>query len=314
MRPVLFGIVLGVGGLANSWRAAARLWDLPGAVADVLALAAVAIWFGLLTAYLWHWLRHPAEALAGIRHPAQGLLAALVPVATLIASVALNPFAPSLARIIYLAGLAGVVGFAVWGVGRLWQGGRADEDTTAVLYMPTVGGGLVAALASAAFGEGDAGWLFFGLGLLSFLAMESVIIKRLIGRTLPPDQRATLGVHIAPAAVASAALSSLGGQPGAVPAAEMLLGYGLFQALVLIRLIPWLSAQPFGPSAWAYTFGVSALPLAAIRLVEHGAGAPLTHLAPVLFVAANLIIGGIALRSAWRLATMLLTPAPFKPS
>ncbi|WP_204323110.1 hypothetical protein, partial [Streptococcus pneumoniae] len=78
---------------------------------------------------------------------------------------------------------------------------------------------------------------------------------------------------------------------------------------VLLRLTPWLREQPFGPSAWAYTFGISALPLAALRLVERGVGAPVTILAPLLFVAANLIIGWIALRTAWNLGAKL-RPSP----
>jgi len=37
----------------------------------------------------------------------------------------------------------------------------------------------------------------------------------------------------------------------------MLLGYGLFQAL-LLRLLPWIVRQPFAPSCWAFTFDLSA--------------------------------------------------------
>ncbi|QCI66693.1 dicarboxylate transporter/tellurite-resistance protein TehA [Phreatobacter stygius] len=313
MRPMLFGMVLGIGGLGNGWRVAARLWGAPAFIGETLAIAAAVIWLGLAIAYVRLWLTDPEAALADVMHPAQGMLASLIPVSTLIASLALAPHLPNLAWLMFLAGLAGVLGFAVWGIGALWQGGRVVEDTTPVLYMPTVGGSLVAALAAGSFGQADTGWLFFGLGLLSFLAMEPVIIKRLLLTTLPPGQRATLGVHMAPAAVASVALMALTDQPGSTPLALMLFGYGCFQALVLLRLAPWLREQPFGQAAWAYTFGISALPLAALRLVERGAGAPVTALAPLLFLAANLIIGWIALRTLWALMARLGTfrgPAP----
>lgn len=307
MRPMLFGMVLGIGGLGNGWRVATRLWGAPAFIGEVLAIAAALIWLGLAIAYARRWVTAPGAALADVMHPAQGMLASLIPVSTLIASMALAPHLPVIAWLLFLAGLAGVLGFAVWSIGALWQGGRVVEDTTPVLYMPTVGGGLVAALAAGTFGQQDTGWLFFGLGLLSFLAMEPVIIKRLLLATLPSGQRATLGVHIAPAAVGSVALMALTDQPGATPLALMLFGYACFQALVLLRLTPWLREQPFGPSAWAYTFGISALPLAALRLVERGAGAPVTVLAPLLFLAANLIIGWIALRTLWNLGTQLRT-------
>lgn len=301
MRPVMFAMVLGIGGLANGWRAAAQIWAVPSWIGEALASLAVAIWLGLLVAYAKHWLAAPREALADMQHPAQGMLASLLPVATLIASLALRPHLPATAWIMALSGLAGVLAFAVWAIGGLWQDGRAAADTTAVFYMPTVGGGLVAALAAASFGATETGWLFFGLGLMSFLAMESVVIARMIQTPLPADRRATLGVHMAPPAVASVALMALTDDARFTPFALMLFGYGCFQALVLLRLAPWLRQQAFGPTAWAYTFGISALPLAAVRLVERGAGAPVSLLAPALFAAANLIIGWIALRSLWSL-------------
>ncbi|MCZ0738676.1 dicarboxylate transporter/tellurite-resistance protein TehA [Phreatobacter sp. AB_2022a] len=301
MRPLMFAMVLGIGGLANGWRAAARLWAVPAAIGEAFAGAAVLLWLGLVLAYAKHWLADPRAALADMEHPAQGMLASLLPVATLIASLALRPHLPMTAWIMALAGLAGIVAFAAWAIGGLWQDGRTAADTTPVFYMPTVGGGLVAALAAGSFGAVDTGWLFFGLGLFSFLAMESVVIARMIQAPLPVDRRATLGVHMAPPAVASVALMALTDDAGLLPFALMLFGYGCFQALVLLRLAPWLRQQAFGPTAWAYTFGISALPLAAIRLVERGAGAPVTLLAPALFVAANLIIGWIALRTLWSL-------------
>src|SRR4051794_14085219 len=39
-----FGMVLGLGGLGNGWRAAARVWNVPDLVGEVLSLSAVAVW------------------------------------------------------------------------------------------------------------------------------------------------------------------------------------------------------------------------------------------------------------------------------
>jgi tellurite resistance protein len=91
----------------------------------------------------------------------------------------------------------------------------------------------------------------------------------------------------------------------------MLFGYALLQALVMLRLVPWLRQQPFSPAAWAYTFGVSALPLAALRFVERGQTGPITFLSILLFVGANLVIGWIALRTVrLALAGKLLPTGP----
>lgn len=304
MRPLFFGSVLGIGGLANGWRVATRLWGAPAAIGETLAIIAFALWLIWCGLYAAKWLLHTAAAREDLRHPVQALLAALVPVTTLIASLAIGPHLPALSWFIFVLGASGVVLYAAWSIGGLWQGGRDVLHTTAILYMPTVGGGFVAALACGWFGHFTAGWMFFGFGLLSWMSMESVLLTRLFTNRLPVEMRSTMGVHLAPPAVACVAYMSL--EPGpADHAALMLFGYGCFLALVMIRLVPWLREQTFGPGAWAYTFGISALPLAALRLVEKGAGEPVTWMAVPMFIAANLIIGWIALRSLVLIARVL---------
>lgn len=302
-KPVFFGAVLGIGGLANGWRAASRLWGVPAEIGETLAYAAFALWAVLITLYALKWLRHPAAAREEVQHPVQALVAALIPVTTMIASLAIAPHAPVLGWWLYLAGALGMLAYAVWSIGGLWLGGRDPAAITPILYLPIVGGGFVAALASANFGAPDAAWMFFGMGLFSWLGLESVMLTRLFTLKLPVELRATLGIHLAPAAVGSVAFSSVSPMIGGTNHVALLLfGYGLFLALIMLRLLPFLREQGFGPGAWSYTFGVSALPLAAMRLVEQGAGAPVVQLALPLFVAANLIIGWIAVRSLMLLA------------
>ena len=89
---------------------------------------------------------------------------------------------------------------------------------------------------------------------------------------------------------------------------QMLFGYALLQTLVMLRLVPWLRQQPFSPAAWAYTFGVSALPLAALRFAERGQTGPISSLAIPLFIGANLVIGWIALRTVRLAITGKLLP------
>ena len=85
----------------------------------------------------------------------------------------------------------------------------------------------------------------------------------------------------------------------------MLFGYALLQGLVMLRLVPWLRGQAFSHRSWAYTFGIAALPLAALRFVELGQTGPIAALALPLFVGANLAVGWIALRTVLLGAAML---------
>lgn len=311
----LFAMVLGIGGLGNGWRTAARIWGAPAAIGDALSILAVAVWALVAVLYAGKWLLARDAAVAELRHPIQGFFVALAPIATTIASLGLAPLAPGPAQILAAAGIAGQVAFSAFGVGSLWRGGRPAETNTPVLYLPTVGGCFVSAMALGTFGHADWGVLFFGAGLISWLVLEGMMIQRLLTQPpLPVPLRATLGIHLAPPAVGCVAyLSVTAGEPDRL--AQALFGYALLQAAVGLRLLPWLREQPFGAGYWAYTFGVSALPLAALRSIEHGGNGPAALLALPLFAAANLIIGAILAGTVVQLArgTLIPRPVPQKP-
>ncbi|MCA0405365.1 MAG: dicarboxylate transporter/tellurite-resistance protein TehA [Proteobacteria bacterium] len=291
-----FGMVLGLGGLGNAWRAASRVWGMPTLVGEVLSLLAALIWLVWMVFYVLKWISAREDALNELRHPVQAFLVVLVPIATLIASMAIAPHLHTVALIMFALGMAGQVAFSVWSVGELWQGGRHTEATTPSLYTPTVGGCYVSAIACGTFGYPEAGLLFFGAGFLSMVVLESVVLQRLMTHALPPNLRATMGLHLATPVVGSAAyLAVSDGPPDRF--VQMLFGYAMLQTLVMLRLVPWLREQAFTPAAWAYTFGISAMPVAALRFVERGQHGPIAMLSLPLFVVANVIIGWIALRT-----------------
>jgi tellurite resistance protein len=63
---------------------------------------------------------------------------------------------------------------------------------------------------------------------------------------------------------------------------------------VLLRLLPWIRQQPFAPSYWAFTFGATALASAPLVMVERGTTGAVASIAPYIFVAANIVVGLIA--------------------
>ncbi|OYU50506.1 MAG: dicarboxylate transporter/tellurite-resistance protein TehA [Rhizobiales bacterium PAR1] len=291
-----FGMVLGLGGLGNGWRSATHLWGAPAVIGEALSLIAAAIWLLWLLLYAWKWAAARKEAIAELHHPVQAFFVVLVPIATMIASMAVLPYLPNVATAMFTLGVASQMAFTVWVMGTVWQGGRHVDATTPTLYTPAVGGSFVSAIACGTFGYAEAGLLFFGAGFLSLVVLESIVLHRLLTHTLPPNLRPTMGLHLATPAVGSVAyLAVTSGPPDRF--VQMLFGYALLQALVMLRLVPWLREQPFTPAAWAYTFGVSALPLAALRFVERGQSGPIATLSGLIFLIANLIIGWIALRT-----------------
>ena len=304
-----FGIAVGALAFANLWRVAIRVWHLPTIAGDVLSVAALAVWVVVLLAYGHKWLTHAAEARAEMQHPVQSSFAALGPVSSLLAAQILQTYAHSVALALFGVAVVAQLVLGVYLHGRLWQGGRKPELITAAIYLPTVASSFVAGTAAAAFGFHQLGGLFFGAGVLSWLAIESMILHRAaVHEALPEALRPILGIQLAPPVVGGVTYLSLSsGTPDLI--ALMLLGYGLYQALMLLRLLPWIRQQAFGPGYWAFSFGVAALPTMAIRMVERGATGPLEWIAPVLFIAANVVIGILMVKTLGLLVRGKLIPA-----
>jgi tellurite resistance protein len=289
-----FGMVLGLAGLGYSWRAGHQVWSLPTVVGEALMVAATLVWAITLVLYALKWIASPAEARSELAHPVQCCFVGLVGVSTMLIAGAALPYSRLAAEILFALGFAWTLAFAVWRTGALWGGGRDHAATTAVLYLPTVAGSFVTATMAAALGYPDWGQLAFGAGLFSWLAVESVLLHRLyIGEELPALLRPTLGIQLAPPTVGAIAYVSVtSGTPDWL--AHALIGYGLLQALVLLRLLPWIMRQPFAPSYWAFTFGASALATAPLGLIVRGDTGAMVTIAPYLFAAANIVIGLIA--------------------
>jgi tellurite resistance protein len=285
-----FGMVLGLLGLGTSWRAASAVWGAPRLIGELILLAGVLVWLTVLLLYIAKWFIAPKAAQAEADHPVQGLFIGLAGVATTLASSAILPYSRPLAEVLFVVGSLFTVGFAVWRTGELWKGERDPNLTTPVLYLPTVAGGFVTAIAAVALGHQELGQLAFGAALLSWLAIESVLLQRLfVGSSLPPALRPALGIQLAPPAVGGvAAISIIGDGSNLVPLA--MFGYALLQALVLLRLLSWIREQPFNASYWGFSFGATAVATLSLRLIEYSHSSIAVYVAPILFIAANVVM------------------------
>lgn len=290
----MFGIVLGLAGLGGCWRLAHRAWGLPAAIGEIILGLAVIIWALLILLYAGKWLTAPEEARAELGHPVQCCFVGLIGVATMLTGNALLPYARPLTFVLFAAGLVFTLGFALWRTGLLWQGEREAADTTAVLYLPAVAGSFVAATSAGGLGLPGWGSLLFGVGFFSWLAIESVLLHRLYtGPRMAVALRPTLGIQLAPPVVGAVAyLAVTPGLPTTL--VHGLLGYGIFLALLLLRLTPWIREQPFAPSYWAFSFGGTALAATPLIMLLHGDNGAIAVVAPILFVAANILVAVLA--------------------
>lgn len=285
-----FGIVLGIIGLGFSWRFAATIWPATLLPADGLIILAMVIWALLMLAFISRMFRHGASVLEEITHPLKSSFVSLAPATSMLVAIGLAPWLHTMALGLFLIAVVAQLTYSAWQTAGLWRGQHPKEATTPGLYLPTVANNFISAMACGAFGFNDVGMLFLGAGLFSWLSLEPAILSRMRNLDeMSPAVRTSLGIQMAPAFVAcSAWLSVNGGQADVF--AKLLFGYGLLQMLFMIRLIPWYSSQPFNPSFWSFSFGVASLATTSIRLGHGTPGGALYWMSFPLFIAANLVI------------------------
>jgi tellurite resistance protein len=306
-----FGIPFGLSGLGEFWAFVARFHDAPRAVSDVILLVSAATWLLVVLAYLSHVVNEPATFRTDLLDPVAAPFASLAVITPiLLSAVGLFPHAESAARTLVDAFVCLLVLLGGWFTGQ-WIYGSMDLDKFHPGYfLPTVAGGLVASASAAAVGQHRLAEVMFGLGLICWIVLGSIILGRLLFRPmLPPALQPTLAIEVAPAAVASLAWFELHGERIDVVIAG-LAGYGVLMAVAQLRLVPMYSRLPFMPSTWAFTFSWAAVATAVLVWLQ------ITHVADHLFwqyadaVLISLLIGGIFARTvlaAWR---RQLLPAP----
>lgn len=308
-----FGMVLGLCGLSNAWRAGEQTWHLPGWISEAILAVATVIWVLLVILLFVKAVAARARLLEEIAHPVQCCFFGLAGVSTMLIAGGALPYSHVLSWALFIVGAVFTLAFGIWRTGGLWHGERDHATTTAVLYLPTVAGSFVTATVIAALGHPDWGQLAFGAGLFSWLAMESVLLHRLlIGPQMPAALRPSIGVQLAPAPVGAVAyLSVAGGEPDVF--VHALVGYGVLQLLILARLSPWLREAGPVMGFWAFSFGATSIATASVRLVGRGDAGAIAGIAPILFFVANVFLSGLAIMTVRLLASGRLYPAVPKP-
>ncbi|WP_391487372.1 dicarboxylate transporter/tellurite-resistance protein TehA [Leclercia tamurae] len=292
-----YGMVLGTIGMGFAWRYASTLWPVSRWPGEILVTLAMVMWLLLTAAFLSRAIRFPRSVLAEMRHPVMSSFVSLFPATTMLVAIGFVPWYRPLALTLFTVGVVVQLSYAAWQSAGLWRGKHPEEATTPGLYLPTVANNFISAMACGALGFHDAGLVFLGAGVFSWLSLEPVILQRLRSAgELPSAMRTSLGIQLAPALVAcSAWLSVNGGEADTF--AKMLFGYGLLQLLFTLRLMPWYLSQPFNTSFWSFSFGVSALATTGLHLGQSSPSGFFHAIAIPLFIFTNAIIALLLVRT-----------------
>jgi tellurite resistance protein len=302
-----FSMALGLAGLAAAWRAAVRAYGASPWIADALLAVSAALWIALLAAQVVKAAAAPGRLRSELEHPVEGSLAALAPASLLLLAAGLSVHFRQLAAVLFWVGAAGQLALGVWVVGRWFTTAVEPRLVTPALYLPSAAGSFLAAVAAAAVGSADVGWLFFGAGLVAWLLVGATLLGRYLSAgELPPALRPLLGIELAPPALGLLAWQALDGAGPDAPS-RTLLGFSLFVALVLLRLAGRLRGA-FTPALWSFGFPLAALSTATLRLAAAAPASAGASLALPLFVVANGVIAVIAFRTAVALSRGELLP------
>ena len=261
-----FGIAVGILSFGLLWRHATGELQLPMASAVAIQSAAVLVWMAICVLCVERHLERPEILQAEMQSPAGRHLLALFPLSTLLAALTLLPYSPAWGeRVLCVAvGIQLVLGVRLFG--SVWKGQAQRGTLNASVYLPVVSLNLVSAMACSALNLHEFAFAFFGAGMFAWLAIESMILNRAAELPgLPESERPLLGIQIAPPAVAGMSyLTISGGVPDTF--VYMLWGYALYQALLAIRLLPWILKQKFTPAYWAFSFGGMSLATLTLKL------------------------------------------------
>jgi tellurite resistance protein len=309
-----FGIVLGLVGMGNCWRLASKVWQLPKEIGEYTLLLAGIVWAILIFFYISKLLWARNEAIAELKHPIQCNFIGLTGVATLLMAVAIKPYHYNAAMVFYIIGSVVQLCYGIYITRSLWKGENDPNMITPALYLPSVAGNFVSAYISGVMDHHTMGFIFLGVGLFSWLNLESIITNSLNHRgSMPLPIRPTLGIMLAPPAVGCVAyLSNTNGTPDIF--AKALLGYAIFQFLKLLSVFPWVSKQPFTAGYWAFSFGVTALAGASVSFVTRGVVGNFEWLSISLFIFANIVILILVVKTLILPVQGKLLPQPIKAS
>jgi len=309
--PNLFGIAFGLSGLGEAWQAAGPVLGAPGAVADAIYILAAGVWLVLVAVYA---AQGPRRMLADLRDPVLTPFASLAAITPMILAAALATADFTAGRIMVIIFLAVTIALGGWLTGQ-WIAGDLDVDSLHPgYYLPTVAGGLVGADAAAQVHLHALAEASFGIGILCWVMVGSLLLNRLFFRPmLPPPLVPTLAIEFAPPVVAGVACFTLtGGAVNFIAAAFG--GYAVLMAVVQLRFVPLYARLRFSPGFWSFTFAYAAGATDALLWITATRPAGARAYAVVVITLITVLIAAIAARTVVAAFSGQLFPQPPPPA
>lgn len=302
----IFAIPVGLFGLVAAWRRAAA-FDLTAAddVSELLFYPTLAIWVISALLYLLKCKRHGSAVFAEFLHPVQGSLQSLIPLSALLAVTLLQQPDQGIWLLACIGALVINGLIAARTIYLLATGQLPRNAVTPALYLPVVGGFLVGAMALAVLHYEDWAALLFGTGVSGWAILEVRVLGQLFEGPMPEPLRATIGIELAPPAVATLAAATVWPD---LPAQAVMIGIGLalLPFVSVFARYHWWSRIPFAIGFWSFSFPLAAFASVVLE-AGHRGGWP-TWIGMLALLAATAVIAWLLVRTAILLARGQLIP------
>ena len=293
--PNLFGVPLGLAGLATAWHAAGTKLGTPAAVPDAIYILAAIVLLALACLYA---AQGPRRALADLRDPVQAPFLAVPTITAMMLGAALASVSFAAGRVLVVIFLAVTIAIAAW-LGGQWIAGDLEQASVHPgYYLPSVAGGFVGAITLSQVRLHGLAEAAFGVGLVSWVVLGSVVLGRLItANRLPAALQPVTAIELAPPALAGVAWFALAAGRGTSVIAYAVGGYLVLMALVQVRLIAVYRKLRFAPGFWAFTFSYAIAITCALEWIARTNPPGATGYAIAAIAAITLFIGAIAART-----------------
>lgn len=284
----MFSIVMGLSGLSIAWQKALGasfpvITTFSSILATTVMLLVSALYFLKIT-------RYPNAVIAETKHPIKINFFAAFSISLLLLSVVWHRF-ESLSYVLW--GLGAVVQLSLTLlVMHSWihHDHYRLEHANPSWFIPVVGN-IIAPITGAKLGFIEISWFFFGVGIVFWLVLLTIIINRLIfHEALPARFKPMLFILLAPPSIGFVSYSSL--VPELTDFSRILISVALFTAILLALNINQFRKSGFYLSSWAYSFPVAAFNVALFRYAE-------LTLSPIGFYIGVALLGGLTLLVLW---------------
>lgn len=263
----LFSSVMGVSGVAISFRLVESLWASSFIVSTVLTGLATLMFMINAIILIYRCVYHFEEVKQDYEHPLKMNFFGAISISLLLLAVLYYHFNEALSLYVWIAGAMFQVALTLKVLTTLiWERTLEVPQFNAAWIIPIVGN-IVVPLAGSYHVDPFINWIFYSIGIAFSIFYFTIFMFRMFFYPTPPAKlRPTLFILLAPPAIGFVSYIKLTGEIDAF--AYILYGVAFYIGLLFIYQIKRFITAPFSVAWWAFLFPSAAVTNATIYLYQ----------------------------------------------